>query len=503
MNVNQNVIEPIKSGTIAKVNEAANAVASQANQIVSGLTSKLQSAALAGSDIISAVPTIGQYIFGSVGSLFKEVNVASNTLLGNFSQETKSIIEKNFNQIPKTLSAFGSGSLSSQGLGFIASTTSKAIQGVDLPGVDPINNFSSMGIGQLARLSTLGSEVLNSSKNAIQAVTGALQEGITTGKNIIKNVTSTVANPVMEMLSPVISVAEPISSLLNPFSVSNTIYSNLDFLPNSVRSYVAEVAGTAITNTSANALNSLGSIFGVNNLAGAAKTASDILTRYNNTYLSQADPSGNYVNGISSYNGDVNNFNQLINLASDLCSSLKGKLPTIDFSTNKNLYDMLIQLACEMGLGGIADMLLNCFESADLFDDRTKKILGDVVRNSAYRGDTFSTSISFKYGSSYITNKNGILTTLIANSEYNSNNKKNIEETFSNSGTTISELMIKDFFYKSPVNSIMKSKSKEKEPVVYDAEIITVMQNTCTDYVDEIITKNDRNLVNEIYAVWH
>lgn len=503
MNVASNQIQQVQAGANAQAQQVVNASVSQASQLVSGLTSKLKSAALAGTDILGAAPNIGKMIFGSVGSLFKEVNAKINTSLSNFTQDTQNIIQKNLINIPKTLNVFNSGSLSSKGLGFVASTTSKSIEGVDLPGVENFTSFANMGVGQLARLSTLGSEVLNSNKNALNAVTGNLQAANVSGSNIVNNIyTENVS--ISSILSPVKEITTDVASLLNPYNTANIVASNLDYLPNSLKSYISVNTGTTVANTTASALNSIGNVFGVNNLAGATQTVSNILNRYSNTYYSQASSNGGYVNGISSYTGDTASFNTLINLASSLCSSIGNSVNTIDYSTNKNLYDTLIQLACEMGLGSIANMLLNCLDTDELFDSRTKQILGDIARNSAMRGDTYSTSLSFQYANSYINNPKSVLTTLVANSEYSNINKENMNNAFSQSDYTIDELVIDQFFYNSPYTNTYKvRRNNEAEPIVYDAETVTVMQATCTDYVDEAITKEDRNLVNKVYAIWN
>ena len=492
--VNQQ-IEQVKAGANAQATAAVNAAKTQASQVVSGLTSKLRSAALTGSDILGASPNIGQYIFGSVGSLFEEVNSKVNTTLGNFTQETKNILQKNFSEIPKTLGVFGSGNLSSKGLGFIASTTSKAIEGVDLPGAEAINNFGSMGVGQLARLSAMGSEVLNSGSNAFEAITDGLKSAWEAGSNIVNNVTSGISSSVDTVLKPITEAAKPVSTLLNKYSTANIIYNNLDFLPTSIRSYISDAGGSFVGNATANALNSLGSIAGINNLAGATKIASSILNDYGNKYYNQASSNGEYVNGFSSYEGDGSSFTSLVNLASKLCSSLDGNIPTVEFGTNKNIYDMLIQLACQMGLGGIADMLLNCLDTGELFDSRTKQILGDLAKNSASRGDTFSFGLSMKYANGYVGNQQNLLTSLISNSTYSTTNRSNIDESLMYSNLTLRGLATNSTFYSSRTRSV--------EPVVYDAEIVTVMQATCTDYVDEAITKKDRNLVNGVYNLWH
>lgn len=493
MDVINSKIEQVKAGA----NQAVNQVTTQASQIVSGLTDKLKASALTGSDILGASPSIGKYIFGSVGSLFQEANAALNSTLSNFTQDTKNLLQKNFNDIPKTLGVFGSGNLSSKGLGFIASTTSKAIEGIDLPGIESVNSFANMGVGQLSRLASMGSEVLNSGKNAFNAVTKGIQTAKSLGTNIVNNVTGMISGNVNTILEPVTKIATPISTLLNGYSVANIISSNLDFLPSSIRNYVSGVAGSSVSSATANALNSIGSIVGINNLAGATSTASNILSNYGNRYYNQADANGNYVNGFSSYNGDVSNFNTLVNLANSLCTSIGGNIPTIDYSTNKNLYDMLIQLACELGLGGIADMLLNCFDTDTLYDSRTRQILGDVANTAARKGDSYSVNLSLKYANGYVGKQKEVLTTLISNSSYSESNKKNISDALYNSNLAMSDLVTNAFFY-----SGTKTRNKSVTPVVYDAEMITVMQASCTNYVDEAITKEDRNLVNNVYNLW-
>lgn len=495
--VNQQ-IEQVKAGINAQVVKATEAGVTQASQIVDGLASKLKSSALAGADIVGAASNIGQQIFGSVGSLFSEINAATNTVLGNFTQDKQQLITKNFNEIPKALSVFGSGELSSKGLGFIASTKSKAIEGIDLPGAEAINNFAEMGLGQLSRLSTMGSEVLNSNKNAIQAVTGAIQDGIATGANIVNNVTGAVSSTVNQVLEPISELAKPVSTLLNGHSVANIVSSNLSFLPSSLKSYVGNKVGSAASNATANALNSIGKTVGINNLAGATQTVTNILNNYNNKYYNQAGANGEYINGISSYNGDKSNFNTLINLASNLCNSIPGSINTIDYSTNKGLYDMLISLACQLGLGNIAELLLNCFDTGDFYDSRTRQILGDIAGSTARNGDTFSTNLIFKTAKGYVSNPSGVMTTLVANSTYSSTNKTNINNAFTNANISMSDLITDSFFYGN--NS--SKRNIEVNPPVYDAEIVTVMQATCTDYIDEEITMKDRNLVNGIYALW-
>lgn len=500
MDVINNQIQQVTSGVQAQATQAIDSAKNQAMELASNLTDKIKSAALSGSDILGSAANIGQMIFGSVGSLFQEINKVPNTILGNFSFDKQQLISKNFTEIPKALNVFqnGTSNLSSKGLGFIASTTNKAIEGIDLPGADTFTNFAEMGIGQLGKLTALGGEVLNSGANALSAILGDLQTGMMAGANIVNNVTGGITDTVNDIISPINQDQTSLNNLLQQYSEANVILDNIYSLPDYIKDYTEEIGSIPQANNSENTVNS---IYGLNAIPESSEVMGEILSTYKTKYDNITDQHGNYVNGVSSFTGNNNSFSTLVTLANQLCLKLDGDFKnTASFSTNKNLYDLLISLASQSGLGSLAEALVNCVDTEKLFDSRTKQIIGDLASNAARRGDSFTTNFTFQYGNGYIGSKGRVATSLISNSSYNNTNKTNISSVLANMNTTLLGLTTNSSFYNRTTK--VNKRSIEVEPPVYDAEVITIMQKTCTDYVDEAITKEDRILVNKVYNLW-
>lgn len=502
----------VASGAISIPNESTvksitDNVVSQATAVSTTLQNKIKSAGLSGSDIIGSAANIGKTLFGNTSKVFNEVNAQGNTLLGNFSQDYANSLQNNFQQLPKALNAFTSGTqnLGSSGLSFIASTTSKAIDGIDLPGADTFTDFSSMGIGQLAKLSNMGSEALNSGSSALKSIVSTIQTGVTAGKTIASNVVSSFTTNLADSLAPLSSVTTTVASLLNPYTTANMVSNNLDFLPSPIRNTLSLGAANASASLASSVGSSIADVFGIDKIFGDALTStlSNVLGTGSSMYPNRSDQFGNYLNGYSGYTGTDAQYQQLVQLVQEVCGKA-NITSTSSYGTNKTLYDMLLMACLQSGAGGLAAALLEC--ASQYSDGRSNLLLGNMAARTAYNGDTYSTLVAYQYGGyGYVNDQRSLLTSLIGNSTYTNYNYDNINGVMGYSNYTMTDLLV-DGTFSLLRNSLSRSKNtdpEEDEIVVYDATAITAMQATCTDYVDTVMERRDRNLVNAVYAAWH
>lgn len=504
-----NTMSGIESAISQTTSSFLNQATSAANQAQSA-ASKLLSSGFGGSDIISQASNIGKSLFGSTSGLFSEVDVLKNTKLNNYTTDTLDSIKNSLSNVTNSLNIFNNNSqnLNSSGLTFVASTTNKAIDGIDLPGADVFTDFINMGKGQLSKLSNLGSEVLNSGKNAIKAVSESLQTAYNTGKSIANNIISGVTTTVSTVLKPIQSTYHTVTDLLNPHNVANVVNSNLDFLPNNIRSVISGAAANASAKALSAVNSTISETMGLDRLFGSnANAVLNYVMSFGNDYPNRTDINGSKIEGLDNFSGSDSDYDQLVNLLTTLCHEAGNAIPeTINFSSQKALYDMLMALLVSSGAGGLALALMNC---KDRFgDDRTNQIMGRMMGTAAFNGDPYTTLLTYEYGgSAFMSEPAKLMTTLLANSGNDNDNAINIAKLMELTGINVNGLISVDTLEvlntSRPSTYDMRAIDVDMPIPVYDCATATVLQATCTDHLDDAVGMRDRNLINQVYATWH
>jgi len=501
------------SGIESAISQTATSFLDKTSDAVSqaqATASKLLSGGFGGSDIISQASDVGKSIFGKTAGLFSEIDVTKNTKLNNYTTDTLDSIKNSLSNVTDSLNIFNNNAnnLNASGLTFIASTTNKAIDGIDLPGADTFTDFFNMGKGQLAKLANMGSEVLNSGRNAIKAVSETLQSAYNTGKNIVNTVSSTINTTVSTVLKPISATYNTVTDLLNPYNVANIVNSNLDFLPNNIRSVISGAAANASAKALSAVQSTISETVGLDRLFGSnANNVLNYIMSFGNDYPNRTDINGNPISGLNNFTGSDSDYDQTLALMNAICSDAVNGLPeTINYSSQKALYDMLMAMLVSSGAGGLALALMNCYDKFN--DDRTNQIMGALMGTSAFNGDPYTTLLTYEHGGApFMSDPAKLMTTLLANSGNDNDNAINIAKLMELTGTNVNGLISSDTLrvLNSSGGSLfdMRAISIDTPVPVYDCEQATVIQATCTDHLDNAIGVRDRNLINQAYAIWH
>lgn len=140
-------------------------------------------------------------------------------------------------------------------------------------------------------------------------------------------------------------------------------------------------------------------------------------------YATVTDAVGNAIDGIPT---DIaySTMSSISSLASSLCNVRLDEL--FDFSTNKNLFNILLSSVLGNGVSGLLSSLLGCAQFAD---NMSKKQVSDFMPTLASNGDVDSMTAAFQgLGSGSISNMDYSLRTLSRNATYSDKNVTGIDD---------------------------------------------------------------------------
>lgn len=451
--------------------------------------------------ILNSSPNIAKDSFQNSGVNFIDPKIVDNTKTGNFSPDQPNNL-KNYNStINSAMNSFSSGSqnMTSGGLAFIASTTDKAIDGIDLPtGINSITDQAGLGAGQLGRLAGLGGEAMSSAKNALKAVTSNLQSSMSIGKQAISAVQSGLGDVQKNLISPIKDIAITASLVTDPRMISGLISSNLDFLPPQMSGMIGYQAGSAFNSMTGGAgskINDLTrNVYAIDSLVGNLTGMNNGINQYNpydpygqmgygrNGYPTISGMNGQYIPGYSSYNGSSSEFDQMASAINQLCGN-QTHPQYQDFNANKSLYDMLMMLAMAAGAGGLLAALMNCNNGGGGYHDaRSNLMMYNMSQTVSYNGDPYTyRQMLDSAGPGYMQSPtNGILG-LLTKSDYNTQNNADINWAMSQYGLSQSDL-------------IRAPSVGRYQP--YDASRMTVLQQGDRRYSQQYASQQDYSAVN-------
>lgn len=120
--------------------------------------------------------------------------------------------------------------------------------------------------------------------------------------------------------------------------------------------------------------------------------------------------------------------------AAKLCPGAKlDEKNVVDYKTNKNVFDVYMQVVVDSGMAELADIMYNCPETKKYVDKNTDKLMVEAYPDAAKKGDASTClTIARNVGSSNIPNTDPV--TILANSDYSDETCSDIEKIRTNNG---------------------------------------------------------------------
>ena len=388
------------SQTLANMTASAR---KQANALLSQGTSLLSSSL---SGIASSFPDAATQLFTKVnldtGSL---TDIASDVLKGPKETNTKI----------KSLASDAAAALA-QPVSFISKPVTDTIKGTDTMtqgaglqnllsdmtslDISNISKATGIDISNSSDLSSIITNVTNELASNIRDIPGTLKEMsssvlepiVSTSKDFVGNLVSGINNSLNSGLSSVSSV---VSSVID--GTQNLTSSVIELLPESIQSYVSTNTSDFLTSTANKLLgDDLSSLNNILNLLPGISGVDDLFDKLlglggSSSYSSITDSSGGDLTALFGDN-DQNVIQQIYEVAKTICPGIND-YDTYNYRFNKDLYDILLELASELGLTDLIDQLKKCAGGeAELFDSRSIKVLQAAAHTAAANGDVYTYS---------------------------------------------------------------------------------------------------------------
>lgn len=339
--------------------------------------------------------------------------------------------------------------------------------------------------------------VTNSLNGAISGATGFVTN------NLLGPVTSSLSSFSGNITDSLKSVTSVIGSgslvsingsdgLLNFDSISDSL---LNVLPDPVKGFISVFDTSAIAKDINSFLSEkVSSAAHFTRLLGDIADGADVLnmiTSLTGNYNKLVNGDGTGVEFLFGKNKS-SAINTLYDIGGMVCDKINR--PSVsDFSNNKDLFDLLLKIANDMGINDLIDQLSSCEK---FFDSRSKNVLLNGITSAAAAGNVHTVqSITKAVGTSNISNAKNILTQTNANMKlnYSTDDEKDLSKskvsTYNNllqaNHLTVNKLIEDD-------NELVIGGSKVQ---VLDANKVTVMSASNTEIVDAAIGSNLRKLV--------
>lgn len=394
--------------------------------------------------LFNSSPDIAKSSFNDTSGNFVDSNLVRNARTGNFSPDVPQNLSRYNSANNSSLSAFmvGSQGSASNPLTWVAGTTSKSINGIDLPtGIKNLTGLNTlMSSGQLAKLAGLGSEATSSIKNALKSVTGSLSELWSSGSSAMSAVQSGLREVKKNLVEPIRDLTTVAALATNPRALGQLAASNVDFLPKPLQTIVgnavASQAKSILGGTNSKVLDLIRKVYAIDTLmSGSGGTAGSLnsLLAYNpygynsSYYPSLSGQGGSYVPGYSSYRGSEADYAQMTQAINQLCGKDTVKNNYTSYNANKSAYDLLMQYAMNTGAGQLVNALMGCAGS-EYYDSRTSNMMYASSSNIANSGDAYTYRQVLQAGGvGNSRNPLGEMLGLYANTSYNASNQEDID----------------------------------------------------------------------------
>lgn len=480
----------------------------QASQImgsVAGEASSLINSSL--SQITSAFPSAAKDLFGTLNmDISSLVNKSMDQFVGL--KEVNSKIE--------SLASDSAGAIANP-VSFISKPLNDVMQGVStLPqGMGVKDALSGLSPDSLSNLSkSVGFSIDSGSDftKALNTVTSDLSSKISGGSSSLTSMISDVVGPVTSSVNSfagsfMSGISSTISGVVNSSglsSISNLASSAissgkdltnaaLNALPSSVRSSVKSLGASYISDMATNILgDNLSSYTTAYRLLSNTSQKGNILNTVLNlsngsSYNNLTDSAGKSLFNLFGNNKDTD-IQQMYKAAKYLCNEINTP-SYMNYRSNKDLYDILMQYAGSMGLTDLMRQLNKCTGmDTSFFDNRTSSILKTSAKNSTKSGNvyTYGTVLDI-VGSSNLKNSKNDMLVLNANMKAN---RAEVEE----------YMRILDELGYEPEDLVMDEFGNIR---VLNGNNTILMTASNTKVIDSIIGSDNRKLVQGAMSLYN
>ena len=541
--VNQEQKKALLSGSssaIAQANTQAknlSNVVSSAQSTITNATSDLTKSIANGVSGASGVGNLSNLADGALSSFQSQLgNLSGGNLLGDISSQLtskfpgvsdlfdESPVGKLTNVVPEaykgtqetntkinSLTADSSAAIANpvafvtQPLNSMVSNIGQTASATNIPDIgnflssESLSNMSAALGSNFNSSNILGSitSVTNSLGGAISGATGFVNN------NLLGPVTSSLSSFGGNITDSLKSVASNLNTgslfssngsrgLLNFDSISNSL---LSVLPDSAKGFISAFDTSSIARDVNNFLSEkVSSAANFSRLLGDIVDGTDILntiTSLTGNYNKLVNGDGTGVEFLFGKNKS-SAVNTLYDIGASICDKV-NRPSVFDYANNKDLFDLLLQIAKDMGINDLIDQLSSCEK---FFDSRSKTVLLNGITSAAASGNVHTVqSITNAVGASNISNAKNILTQTNANMKlsYTTEEDKDLSN---NKISTYNSLLQANHL---TVNNLIEDDSelviKGSKVQVLDANKVTVMSASNTKIVDAAIGSNLRKLV--------
>ena len=342
-------------------------------------------------------------IAGTVAKGSKEVDAKLKTLASDSSEAAASAVAFVTKPISDTIK---SASTMTQGSGM-----TNMLNGLDPTSIANVGKSLGTNITSSSDLSDAIKSVTNSISDTVKGATDTLKElkvsTVEKAVSTVKDYSGSLMNGISSTVGSVTGEGTLLGGIIDGGKTLTTEV--LDMLPNSAASWLTRKSDTFINDTAQKILGDKTDLVGslLNKLPGVEKT-DNFLEKVlalgdSSTYSLLADETGSALTSLyGSADGDT--IHALYLAAKDLCGGIN--VPSYyTFRNNKDLYDMLLQVAAELGATDLINQLKRCAatmskarslktdENNPYWDERSVRILQEAAEPVARRGTTASWKI--------------------------------------------------------------------------------------------------------------
>lgn len=240
------------------------------------------------------------------------------------------------------------------------------------------------------------------------------------------------------------AISSVTNSIATMTSAAKSIVSDVISLPSKIVSTVTgainDVTG-GILNSVKDSVGQLMNIPGIGDVGNIVKDMFDIYSMGREVYDIVTGKDLSAIIGIASeFNNSFPEVQSLLNMASEVCSTLTGK-NVENYTKNKDLTDLLLYRMANQGMYGAIRDLMNCTDSQKYITNDSYKVLASRLSSRCDAGDVKTAStIQELVGNSKISNAKDSMYSLACNMKGTDENISDLTNLLNNIGVPSSSL---------------------------------------------------------------
>lgn len=505
----------------SKVPSAGNLTSNSFADQISGLSTTLSDS------ITSSASNVKNTLSSSLESLSSGVSSTLSNLFGSTSSAQTKVTDssnKGTVEVESKLKNISSDSASAiaQPVSFVSKKSADVISGTDVSSmkISDLSNVSQDAMSALSKATGTSITDNTSFADAITSVSNDIASKISTVPDTISSAISSVTTPASSTLSDftssiksgltsVADFASPVTSSVGALvnGASTIAKSAVSILPPSMQSYVSGLSNSYLSNAVNDALGDKASSF--NNILGkltGVSTTDDMLSKFTNllngtAYDKLLDASGNSVSTNYGTASD-SQISTLYSAANTVCSAISTD-GYITYGDNKDLYDMLLQYASELGLTDLLLQMQNCSAggNTNYFDSRSSSILNSSSNKTAMTGNGATyLAVQNLVGAQNVTDAETDALTLIANAKTTTDDPASLTSNgVTDSTNEQSVATVLNRFNITPTSLVTETVGDQE---VIDANKLVVMGTTNKYFSNTVVDPNTRTMIEASVAVF-